>query len=95
MGLTVLEEGSVWNSIPAHTHTRRTEIYFYFDLNTEQRLFHMMGETTETRHIIMKNHGPLFRHHGAYILVQVLPITDLSGAWAVKTNDMMIWIKLL
>lgn len=95
MGLTVLEEGSVWNSIPAHTHTRRTEIYFYFDLNADQRLFHMMGETTETRHIIMKTTRLLFPHHGVYTLVPVLPITDLYGAWVAKTNDMMIWIRLL
>lgn len=55
MGLTVLETGCVWNSVPPHTHTRRTEIYYYFDLPEDQRLFHMMGEPQQTRHIIMKN----------------------------------------
>ena len=55
MGLTRLDEGNLWNTMPCHTHERRMEVYFYFDMNPDSAVFHMMGQPQETRHLLVHN----------------------------------------
>ncbi|GHS87226.1 4-deoxy-L-threo-5-hexosulose-uronate ketol-isomerase [Synergistales bacterium] len=55
MGLTTLDAGSVWNTMPVHTHERRMEVYTYFDLPQDGLVFHLMGTASETRHIVMRS----------------------------------------
>lgn len=55
MGFTLLESGSNWNTMPSHTHMRRSEIYFYFDVDARQRIIHLMGPPNATKHLVMKD----------------------------------------
>ena len=55
MGLTELAPGNLWNTMPCHTHERRMEVYFYFNMDEDACVFHMMGQPQETRHIVMHN----------------------------------------
>jgi 4-deoxy-L-threo-5-hexosulose-uronate ketol-isomerase len=55
MGVTTLEQGSVWNTMPSHTHHRRTEVYLYFGIPDDAVVFHMMGAPTETRHLVVRD----------------------------------------
>jgi 4-deoxy-L-threo-5-hexosulose-uronate ketol-isomerase len=100
MGMTTLETGSVWNTMPVHTHQRRMEAYFYFGLADDQVVFHFMGEPSETRHLVVRNEeavlSPSWSIHsgagtGAYTFIWGMvgenqTFTDMD---AVSMNDLM------
>lgn len=55
MGMTILEPNNIWNTMPCHTHDRRMEVYLYFDMDADTRVFHFMGKPEETRHLVVAN----------------------------------------
>ena len=83
MGMTILAPGSVWNTMPCHTHARRMEVYFYFNMDQDNFVMHLMGEPTETRHIIVRNEqaviSPSFSIHSGVATTNYIFIWGMCG----------------
>ena len=96
MGLTELEQGSVWNTLPPHSHQRRTEIYMYFNLKENSVVFHLMGEAKETRHLVIRNEQVVISP--SYSIHSGVGSQNYSFIWAMggenQEFDDMDWISI-
>jgi len=79
MGFTEMAPGSVWNTMPPHTHARRMEVYLYFDVPKDGRVFHLMGQPNETRHIVVADS-------------QAIPLSELVDP--LRRGDLRLYLLL-
>lgn len=83
MGMTILAKGSVWNTMPCHTHARRMEVYLYFNISEDDFVVHLMGEPTETRHLIVRNEqaviSPSYSIHSGVATTNYIFIWGMCG----------------
>ncbi|MDO9629262.1 MAG: 5-dehydro-4-deoxy-D-glucuronate isomerase [Acholeplasmataceae bacterium] len=96
MGMTILSEGSAWNTMPCHTHERRMEVYFYFNMETDTRVFHFMGEKDETRHLVVANEQAVISP--SWSIHTGVGTSDYTFIWGMcgenKTFDDMDFVKM-
>jgi 4-deoxy-L-threo-5-hexosulose-uronate ketol-isomerase len=90
MGLTQLGR-LLWNTMPCHTHARRMEVYFYFDMSEQAVVFHMLGEPTETRHLVVRNEQAVISPSWSSTPAWAPRPTPSSGAWWARTRSSRTW----